>query len=431
VLAVLVAIAVPVSADTELKFSGQIRLREEVDKRDFDTAVTYRNWADLRTRVGLEAIVDGNTHAFVQLQDSRRMGGYDQFGHRTSGQLNDGKNVDVHQAYFEVDRLLVDGLGFKAGRFEMNFGNQRVFGAVGWSNVGRVWEGGMGWYDHEKFKITAFGLKAIEVNDIYYNADFDIGGLYATCKSTNLDVFWFYEYDADTNGYYINVNRLDRLNAGAYFKRNYPDYKLDFEFNGVYQWGQEPRGLYNPFTQQPRDRIDIAAYMLAFEAGLSFDAPVKGRIAAGIDYTTGDDDAGDDENTAYNNLYATAHKFNGFMDYFTDGAKAGRPYAAAGLVDFMVRADFDPSEDWKAKLDLHFFSTNKDYMFIADDGSVVTSNKAGIELDATIATTIIPGLHLQGGASIFMADDDFTEAATGVTNADPGLWFYTMSTVNF
>ncbi len=429
--AVMIAVAVPVNADTEFKFSGQIRLREEIDKRDFDTAKTFLTYANLRTRFGVEAIVDNNTHAFIQFQDSRLMGGNTQFGKPASSGLNDGKNVDVHQAYIQVDRLLVDGLGMKIGRFEVNFGNERVFGAVGWDNVGRVWEGGIGWYDQEKFRITGFGLKATEKNNPYYHADFDAGGVYATYKPYNLDLFWFYEYDADTTGYWYNMNRLDRLNAGAYFKRVYEDLKLDFEFNGVYQWGQQPRGLYNPLTGANKDKIDIAAYMFAFEAGYTFEAPFKARIAAGIDYTSGDDDPDDDKFKAYNNLYPTAHKFNGYMDYFVDAAKAGLPYANAGLVDFILRASGSPYEGWKAALDAHFFSTDKDYMYFTDEGSTVYSKKVGIELDATVSTTVIDGLHLQGGASIFLADDDFKMAYTGATDTDPGLWFYTMATVNF
>lgn len=429
--AVIFAVAIPVNADTELKFSGQIRLREEANKKDFDADKTWLSYADLRTRFAVDALVDSNTHVFIQLQDSRRMGGNTFLGARASGQLNDGKNVDVHQAYFQVDRLLADGIGFKAGRFEMNFGNERVFGAVGWSNVGRVWEGGMGWYDHEKFKITSFGLKAIEKNYLYDNADFDIGGIYATCKRTNVDVFWFYEYDADETGYYFNMNRLDRLNVGTYFKREYEELKLDFEFNGVYQWGQMPRGKFDVLANGPKDKIDIAAYMFAFEAGYSFEAPFKSRLAFGIDYTSGDDDATDDKFKAYNNLYATAHKFNGYMDYFVDGTKSGTPYAGSGLVDFMVRASAEPYAGWKAKLDAHFFSTNKDYTYTAGDGSLVTTNKVGVELDATISTTVIPGLNFQGGASFLFADDDFTMATSGVTDADPGMWFYAMTTVNF
>jgi len=432
VIAVLFAVTVPVSADTELEFSGQIRLREELSKKDFDTAKTFQDWAELRTRFTVHAIVDGNSHVFIQFQDSRVMGGYDQFGQRSSGQLNDGKNVGMHQAYYQVDRVLVDGLGFKAGRFEMSFGNQRVFSACGWHNVGRVWEGGMGWYDHEKFKITGFGLKAIELNNAYYAADFDIGGFYATYKRFNADLFFFYEYDADETGYFYSINRLDRLNVGTYCKRTYDDYNLDFELNGVYQFGQKPRGLYNPPYEMNKDKVDIGAYMFAFEAGYSFEAPIKGRVAAGIDYTSGDDDATDDKFKAYNNLYIGGHKFNGLMDYFCDGPKAGKPYASAGLKDIMFRVAADPYEGWKANLDAHFFSTNKDYTYIREsDGTVITSSKVGIEFDATLATTVIPGLHLQGGASVLLADDDFTEAACGQRGTDPGVWFYTMTTINF
>ncbi|MCK4461052.1 MAG: hypothetical protein KAW46_04575, partial [candidate division Zixibacteria bacterium] len=101
-------------------------------------------------------------------------------------------------------------------------------------------------------------------------------------------------------------------------------------------------------------------------------------------------------------------------------------------VDYMLRVSADPYEGWKAKLDAHFFSTNKDYTYIREsDGTIITSNKVGIELDATLATTVIPGLHLQGGASVLLADDDFTEAVSGQRGTDPGLWFYTMMTIDF
>jgi len=430
----MLAVTVPVSADTDLKFSGQVRLREQVDKRDFDTSLTWRNWAELRTRVGVDAMVDSNTHAFAEFQDSRLMGGYDQFGHRTSGELNDGKNVDMHQAYIQVDRILVDGLGLKAGRFELNFGNERVFGAVDWSNVGRVWEGGLGWYDQEKFRLTAFELKAIEVNNPYYNADFDIGGLYTTYKPYDLDLFWFYEYDANETGYYMNLNRLDRLNAGLYFKHSFDQEHVDVEVNGVYQWGQEPRGLYNPIINGPKDKIDIAAYMFTAELGYSFEAPFKGRLAAGIDFTSGDDDATDDEINNYDNLYFTAHKFNGYMDYFTPAAKQGRPYETSGLTDIVFRGAIEPNEFWRGLLDVHLFSTPKDYTYTRQtDGTQITSNKVGVEIDGTVRTTVIEGLNLQGGASVMLADKDFMEAFTlgMVRDGDPGAWFYIMSTVNF
>ena len=71
VIAVIFALTIPVSADTDLQFSGQIRLREELSKKDFDTAKTYHDWAELRTRFNIHAIVDNNAHVFLQFQDSR------------------------------------------------------------------------------------------------------------------------------------------------------------------------------------------------------------------------------------------------------------------------------------------------------------------------------------------------------------------------
>ena len=87
-----------VGADTDLDITGQIRFRSELDKKSFDEEARTLEYSDLRTRVNLEAIKDGNARVFIQLQDSRRLGGQTADGDDLSGTLNDGKNVDLHQA---------------------------------------------------------------------------------------------------------------------------------------------------------------------------------------------------------------------------------------------------------------------------------------------------------------------------------------------
>jgi len=146
ILLLIGGLAAAVYAETEVEVSGQVRVRNEIDGKSFNPDYTTKYFQVMRTRIAIDAIVDSNAHAFVQFQDSRMFGDTDQFGQLQSGTLNDGKNVDIHQAYIQVDRIAVDGLGVKAGRFEFNLGNQRVFGAVGWHNVGRSWEGLEAWY---------------------------------------------------------------------------------------------------------------------------------------------------------------------------------------------------------------------------------------------------------------------------------------------
>ncbi|MEA3296911.1 MAG: alginate export family protein [candidate division Zixibacteria bacterium] len=430
VLILALTITIPVNAETEYNLSGQIRLREVLDNRSFDTSNEILNFSELRTRVSAEAIVDDNAHAFVQLQDSRLMGGFDQHGNRTSGELNDGKNLDLHQAYFQLDNLFVEGIGMKAGRFELVFGNQRVFSAGGWSNVGRSWEGAIGWYDHPRVKITGFGMKAIERNSTEDNADFDIAGSYLTLKEYDVDLFTLFEYDADkTDLYHEIIKRLNRMSFGTYFTYQYQ--KLDFEFNSVYQTGTQARGPYEEDTLKNKDKLDIAAFMFSAEAGYSFEAPCKMRFAAGIDYTSGDDDDSDDKLEAYNNLFFAGHKFNGHMDLFIN--RSGQDYEYAGLSDIILRASVEPAEGWNIKADAHFFSTTENYDYIKtsnDEGSIpelYTSSDVGVEIDASVATTKVAGVHILVGGSAFFAK----EAFAGHPDPDPAFWGFTTMTVNF
>ena len=402
-------------ADTDITITGQVRARAEVSDRSFDTTHKAQQYTDLRTRVMVNAAIDDNTHAVVQFQDSRRFGdrGY-------SGTLDDAENVDVHQAYLNVAQLWNNGLGLKAGRFEVILGNQRVFGSVGWSNVGRSWDGIQTWLDRESVRFDAFWLKRVERNTANGNSDFDIGGAQLAVKSANLDIFGFFEHDAHLNSYFAlisNHKALRRFSLGMYYHRVHR--QLDFELNAVYQGGKMQVWT-NP-DDQPlitvSDEADIAAYMFTFETGYTFDRPCKPRVALGIDYTSGDDDPSDLDHKAYNNLYYTGHKFRGYMDYFIGSDPEG-------LMDLVVRFKANPTRGWTAKLDFHYFQTTADYINPIDSA---TTKDVGLEFDLGLTTSRVAGVKLAAGASLFLP----SEAYVGMKDPDPTLWSYFQATADF
>jgi hypothetical protein len=400
-------------AETEVKIGGQVRFRSEVDGRSFDPAHATGQYNLLRTRVNLEAIVDSNTHAFVQFQDSRVLGGENQFGEFQSGTLNDGKNVDLHQAYVQMDRIWIDGLGARAGRFEFNLGNQRVFGAVGWSNVGRAWEGALGWYTRPDFTLTGVYLKVQEEEDPYRNRDFDIYGFHAELSRYNLELFGVYELNNDINTVSdISNNDLDRWTLGVYLRRNYQQW--DLEINGAFQTGKIA------------DSIDIQAFMTTGELGHTLPGSGQVRFALGADYTSGDSDPTDTKHKAYNNLYYTGHKFRGYMDYFVSSE-------TRGLVDLMARGRGKLHSDWTVLADLHYFSTAQNYPDITESDTTATSN-LGFELDLTVVTSSVKGVDLRSGFSVFLPDEAFVRMRLNdpaINEADPTFWGYLQATVNF
>ncbi|MCK5087054.1 MAG: alginate export family protein, partial [Melioribacteraceae bacterium] len=123
-------------AQDKLNFSGQVRPRFEYSNRTFDSNTGANTYTFLRTRLGAEFTPSKTFSGFIQIQDSRR------FGDEPTT-LSDTKNLDLHQAYFKLGKLFGSPIDWKAGRMEINYGDQRIVGAVGWHNVGRSFDGSM------------------------------------------------------------------------------------------------------------------------------------------------------------------------------------------------------------------------------------------------------------------------------------------------
>jgi len=409
-------------SETEINVTGEVRVRSELDSKSFEDGVDPLHYTWLRTRVTTDAKIEDNTHAVIQFQDSRKYG-----ENGLSGSLSNGKNVDIHQAYLQVDHLWNNGIGVKAGRFEVVLGGQRLFGSVGWHNVGRSWEGTQFWLNREQFRVDAFCLKKMELNNTTGNTDFDIIGGQLTCKKIKTEVFGFYENDAlkgttvvtrsDTAVIFpSDYQNLQRFTFGIHRKNKINQF--DCELNAAYQLGTMQSWLSPDTTNLTIDEmeLDISAFMFTWELGYNFDNPQKLRIAAGIDYTSGDDNAADDKYKAFNNLYYTGHKFRGFMDYFLASP-------ASGLMDIMLRGKFNPTNGWTVKGDIHLFKRTAEYV----DYNGAMTKDAGTEFDLTVSTNRIAGLKFAAGGGVFLPTDAFA----GVDSPDPAFWGWLQATAGF
>ena len=443
-LALALIIGQSVSAGEKFSYDGQIRLRGELDLKSTAESRHSANFYDLRTRIGFKFQPVDLAYVYVQLQDSRRL------GDPASGDLSSTDNVDIHQAYFQLSDFVTKGLSLKAGRFEHVYGNQRIFGSVGWSNTGRSWEGGLLSYKHEKFWIDLFGLKKMELNSKNYNQDFDIFGLYGKCEKSNLEFFAFYELNSDSGFSVFDTDddswdhsnaykqaKLKRWNFGGYYTREYRDF--DFVLQGAYQMGQImeiPRYRDNETDlpdslRGPGDHavLDIAAFMVATEVGYNFSCKANPRLAIGVDYSSGDNYSDTTKYKAFANEYYTGHKFRGFMDYFVkdsfldgDARATRRP----GLIDAVFRAKANIRSKCVLKADFHYLQTAEKYVSKSD--ATTLTSKVGMEFDLTLVSKAIQGATITAGTSFFIADKDFAKAGD---NRKTGIWAYLMTTVNF
>ncbi|MGC8762700.1 MAG: alginate export family protein [Acidobacteriota bacterium] len=116
-----------------LEERGRWEAREDADfRKDRDDP---NNFVGNRLRLGLEFRVGDALKVVAEGQDSRQWGA-DQEAAKIPGRYD-----DLRQAYAEVQIPVGrPRLGLKLGRQELAYGEERLVGAFGWSNVGRTFD---------------------------------------------------------------------------------------------------------------------------------------------------------------------------------------------------------------------------------------------------------------------------------------------------
>ncbi len=387
------------------KWSGEVRVRSEVDMRDFNNLTPANTYTLLRSRLGFEALPVENVKAFLQVQDSRT------FGQEQTTQT-DLKNLDLHQGYLEVSKFISDNMTLKLGRMELAYANERILGAVNWHNFGRVFDGGLLKINTESFGLDIMAMNHTEVQPYQpigttaatayvWDGGYDVYGGYATFKgieNQKIDGYLLYQWNRTTT--VVNNSDLARFTLGGYGKGKFD--AIDYEAELAYQGGKV------------RD-LDAAAYMLTATLGYSLtDMPVS-RLAVGYELLSGTP-TGDTKYKSFDPTFHTGHKFYGFMDYFINIPvnTGGR-----GLADLLVRATMKVSDQGTLNFWFHNFS-------LAED---VNGEKGlGQEIDLTYLCKYNSNVNLELGASTFIPGE-LMRSAFGT--ADAAFWGYFSTTVNF
>src|SRR5437667_893555 len=137
--------------DTDLlTIGGEVRIRYEIrNNTSFNSIGANESAASHRVRVNVGYDLTPDVSFFVQLQDARIWGSEGQSAANTNTSTGIGSvasangdttGVDLHQGYLLLKNVLVSGLSVKAGRQEIIFGDHRLFGNFGWSQVGNSFD---------------------------------------------------------------------------------------------------------------------------------------------------------------------------------------------------------------------------------------------------------------------------------------------------
>ncbi|MGE0021558.1 MAG: hypothetical protein AB7S72_17940 [Draconibacterium sp.] len=393
---ILVVIVLCLTENTSAQFSltGEFRPRTEFNHGY--KSLAYEN-QDLSTitsqRTRLNALF---SNEFVKtklvLQDVRNWG--------NQAQLvgNENYATSVHEAWAEV--FFVPEFSLQAGRQELNYDDQRIFGNVGWTQQGRTHDVAL--LKYKKNFTLHFGIAHHENSDITNNI-YDGPDAYK-----DLQFLWFNKaWKANSlsllalnNGVpvmedSVQVSKYSQT-LGGRVTRKFE--KLSVAANLYYQTGKHSNGK------------EISALNFLAEATL------KMGITAGYEYLSGNSYNKNDKVYAFTPFYGTNHKFNGFMDYFY----VSNHINSVGLNDAYLKYG------WSKKK----FSVNADLHYFASAGKISedADKYLGTEIDLTFGYKLHEIATLNAGLSSMFASETM-ELLKGGDSGASNYWAYVMLTV--
>lgn len=404
--------------DGKGKISGQVRFRaESFNDFDFDDDTSTNNKDDDLLLSRIRLAVDLKPHELVrlyfQLQDSHQFETDVPTAFRVGPPAREDR-VDIHQAFVDVQPFADVPMIIRAGRQELSYGNQKIIGAFGWSNVGRTFNAVKMMYDREWFYLDAFASNVVVPEDRHFNTeshDDDFYGLYGGWREFPGGVLEAYFLIRDDN----RAGRDREIYTfGTRLQGYCPQYEaIDYSVELVAQTGDLAGG------------VDQEAYAAHVAAGYTFkNNPYTPRLGIEYNFSTGDDDPDDGDNETFDNLFPTNHLHYGYMDLFS----------WRNIHNLRLSASGKPMEKLTLKCDLHFFwlDDTSDAWYNAGGGIVRPATPGaddfvGEELDLTAIYKVNRHLVLMAGYSHFFPGG-FVEDTGPDDDAD---WLYLQTTFSF
>lgn len=321
--------APPAERTAQIALFGEIRTRAEFDRPG--TPGASDAFTLLRSRIGATIAAAPRTTLVLQVQDSRLLG---------AGAGAPGSELDLHQGYVELATPWRGAtLAVRAGRQEIALGNERLVGAVNWSNTGRTFDGarvlvtpaGAG---APRWTATAFAATVEErgarAGAATRAADHALAGLFATraLGAALVEVTLLH----DVGGHYRAWDDARRTTLDARLRTGRV-LGVAAELEGAVQVGRQ---RFVPADGAATHEQDVGAWLAGARlAAAPIAAARRATGTLGVDVLSGDASPADGRYTAFATPYASNHAFYGLMDLVGEPAASTRE---RGLVDAFATA---------------------------------------------------------------------------------------------
>lgn len=349
------SLAATAFAESDVKVGGEIRVRhvEQNNNTDFNNdAGDAGNTTAQRTRVNVDAKINETTKAYISIQDTRVWGdnpnttaGFTQNGNTVSTANGGAGNVDLSQAYVQLDQLFGQPLSLRLGRQMLAYGDHRLIGNFEWSNFGRRFDAIKLMYNTDALSVDLFaanvsegngGLNAVGAETAAAGRDAQFNGLYATLKMIPMNSLDLYLLQKKEVGGTVGQSILTygaRLNGGAM--------NIDWTAEAAIQSGDHATSVTKEAT------------MYALKAGYTLPEVASLRIGAEYDFASGDDGSDATKNKAFDNLFPTNHPLYGVTDI-------GQTNALTNLRAWSVNVGAKPAEGLKVVAEYWSYMKDKE-----------------------------------------------------------------------
>jgi hypothetical protein len=288
---------------TWVRFGGEYRLRWESrsgigGKEDADDGYILS-----RLRLDLTFTLGQHWRVFLQGQDSQAFG----FA-ANPDPVSVENDFDLRQAYVEYRQRETTGWSVRAGRQEINYGDQRLVGGLNWGNTARSFDAVKIGYSDGRFAVDTFASSVVAIQDGAFDRHLDGQNFYGTHASffkavpkaeLNTYVFWkTAPFVADERS---RLGDADTVTFGG---------RLAGRLSGRAEYGLELMGQRGSFSGDDiRGSAAHGRFAYALSAG-----PKAVKLRAEYNYASGDANPGDGVRGTFDQLYPTNFDKYGIVD---------------------------------------------------------------------------------------------------------------------
>src|SRR5256712_9250576 len=466
----------------QLTIGGEARIRYEIrNNTSLNSNNSNESAASHRIRVNVGYDLTPDVSFFAQLQDARvwgtegngLTGGPAGSGIGTVSAANlGGTGVDLHQGYILLKNVLVSGLSVKAGRQEIIFGDHRLFGNFGWSQVGNSFDAVRLTHSMPIGDVDLFWARIIDTenaagcgaaassttascsgvifpgNGFKGTTDQDVYGFYVTLKAIpnwTVEPYLFLLKDSRTPTAAITQAQAPgqaRSTVGG--RINGKVAGLDATAEMAWQTGS----ISSAVAGAPANDVHINAWAGAFRAGYTMDAvPMRPRVGIEVDYASGDGCVANGTVGGNNAQCKAAGHFNTFENMFpTSHGKFGYMDLMAWKNQVTYQAVFDVKPSPVSKLQVNVaimrLANRHDNWYRASQavygatGAGNDSSSIGRELDVHYWHTFKEKFKFEFGAGHFWAGTYVTNGQNSINGGGTGNgsgqnWGYVMGSILF